>query len=216
MRLRLQVGLLLSVAGCAASPPAPEGIQPNVGIGTQPAATVADNLPPAGLGTLRQDQFTVEMRSGAVQLRVTPLQEWVLRLAAPDTYRRLHGIVSAHRDVRSRNPALAGSEPTWFLVSFFSRDAGQEFHPHDLLLESAGREFRPSEVIPLTPAWGEQRLQQQQPETALYQFDHPIDLNLPLVIRYGVATSHRWQQIIPILQAEQARVMTRAASQPIP
>ena len=38
-----------------------------------------------GLGTLKQDEFTLGIRVGALLVKVTPLNERVIRLAAPDT-----------------------------------------------------------------------------------------------------------------------------------
>lgn len=51
-------------------------------------------LVPAGFGTLKQDQFTVSLRSGPLLLKVTPLDESVIRLSAPDTYQKLHSLAA--------------------------------------------------------------------------------------------------------------------------
>ena len=49
-------------------------------------------LVPAGYGTLIQDHFTLTLESGPLRVKVTPLAESVIRLAAPDTYERLAGL----------------------------------------------------------------------------------------------------------------------------
>ncbi len=133
---------LLTAAACAAPPAEPAG------------APSSATLPPPGYGRLRQDQFTVELRQGLLQIRITPLEEWVLRLAAPDTYSRLHSLAAQHRGAGAEGPASA-SAPSLFLVSFFSREAGVPFQPTDLVIESGGRVFRVAQVRGMTPGWGE-------------------------------------------------------------
>ena len=47
-----------------------------------------DSLP-VGLGTLRQNEVSVTLRRGELQIRVTPLNKSVIRVTTPDTYERL-------------------------------------------------------------------------------------------------------------------------------
>ncbi|HEY8469826.1 MAG TPA: hypothetical protein VIL18_09290 [Longimicrobiales bacterium] len=208
---RLRGLIVLLVAGCAASgappgdDPAPAG-----GVGEVQSGREGIGLVPPGHGTLRQDEFTISLRSGALLVKVTPLAEAVIRLAAPDTYNRLHALAESRR-AEAASAAMADG-PELYLVSFFSYEPDVVFQPEDLQLVQQGRLFRARAVLPVTPGWGKQRLQQQETQSALYVFEPGIDYALPLVVRYGVAESDDWSRIIPVLEEEHAKVRARAAT----
>ncbi len=189
---------------------APSGATPDAA-GT--AGHVAPRAPdplPAGRGTLHQDEFTVALRDEALLVKVTPLSESVIRLAAPDTYGRLHALAESRRVEAA---AAAGhAEPSLYLVSFFSYAPDTRFEPEDLQLLHQGRLLRARAVLPLTPGWGSQLLQQQEVQTAVYAFETGIDPDLPLVVRYGLVESDQWTRILPRLRTERARVRARAGS----
>ncbi len=195
---------LLVLGGCGALPP-PE--EPGL-------ARATAELPPAGFGTLRQDQFTLELRDGAVLLRAIPLEEEVIRLAAPDTYRRLAGLAEQQRvALRERPlPGVGGGSPVLLLVSFFSREPGAVFEPAEVAIESGGQLLRPLRVDGLTPHWGEQRLQAEQPQSAIYLFGSALDMGQPFVLRYGTRSTDAWRQILPLLREERSRARARAAA----
>jgi hypothetical protein len=47
-------------------------------------------------------------------------------------------------------------------VTFFGTQQGEaQFSPQEVIITNAGREFRPVELVPLTPGFGEQRLRQR-------------------------------------------------------
>src|SRR3954468_23560683 len=52
---------------------------------------------PVGFGSLKQDAATLSIRTGALLVKVTPMNEAVIRLLAPDTERRLHALKEAHK-----------------------------------------------------------------------------------------------------------------------
>jgi hypothetical protein len=192
---------------CSSAPPAAQSPSPG-----QPVAGSARTLPPAGYGTLRQDDFSVALQSGAVQLKLTPLDEAVIRLAAPDTYQRLHRLVETRGDQIREKSQLAGlqTDPAVFLVSFFTRDVQAAFQPTEVQLLSRGILYRPLAILPLTPDWGRQQLRQEQSESALYLFEPAIDLNVVFNLQYGSAVTAGWAAIIGVLEAERGRVMSRA------
>ena len=198
-RRLLPFAALLVISGCAAAPepesgPAPTGQESVHAVPSTGEAT----------GTLRQDQFTIPLQVGDVQLRVTPLDEEVLRLAAPDTYRRL---LSLRVEAQKRTEAELGiPAPTLFLVTFSSSETGESFEPTHLTVEAGGRSHRAQRIIPLTTGWGEQRLSGREAQTAVYLFESRIDPFQPFTIRYGADATERWQSIIPFLHREQARV----------
>lgn len=161
---------------------------------------------PSGYGTLRQEDVSLTLATEDLRLMVTPLDPSVVRVTAPDTERRLSGLVAAH--------ALPGESDGsgLFLVQFFSDRPDIRFEPDEVQLTSQGFRMRPSGVIPLTPSWGEHRLRQREPEMAIYRFAGSIDLDSDLVLSYGLRDTSQWGSILPRVQAERARVRSRAAA----
>lgn len=192
----------LLLAGCALA----------TGSGGAPAASAGPAaLPPPGLGTLHQDQISVNMAVGDLRIMITPLAESVIRTASPDTYQRLSGLVAAHRT--EVGASLAGQGPTLFLVSLFTDASGVGFDPQDLQLISGGIRLRPATIIPLTPGWDRHRLDQRQTDQALYVFPAGVDLESDdLVVAYGDQQSTQWREILPRIRNERARVRGRAGA----
>jgi hypothetical protein len=186
--------------GCAS---APEPVQAQT-----PAVSDTVKVVPPGLGTLKQDEFTMGLRSEALLVKVTPLDEAIIRLAAPDTYNRLHALrESRFKDAKART---SSELPQLFLVSFFSYQPDVTFQPEDLQIEHQGRLLRASAIMPLTPTWGKGRLAQQEIATAVYAYTEPFNFELPMTVRYGMFENGEWQRIIPKLQIERGKVSGRA------
>jgi hypothetical protein len=137
-------------------------------------------------------------------VKLTPLEEWVIRLAAPDTYARLSALRSGH-EAALRSSSSTGS-PKLFLVSFYTEGVGLTFHPEDLHVANLGRRHRPLAIRPMTPGWGTQRLGQRQVESAVYGYSGELSLDVDFVSEYRGARSDQWAAILPNLLAEQARV----------
>ena len=166
-------------------------------------------LVPPGYGTLTQDEFTLELESGALQIKVTPLAESVIRLAAPDTYQRLAGLsTSASASLRSR----ARGEGSLFLVTIFSRAPTITYEPENLHIVNGGLRYRPTAIEAITPGWGGQRLRQEEPQIAVYAFDPSIDLEIALTVEYEGARDTSWEGILNRLELERARVRARIGS----
>ena len=109
---------------------------------------------PAGFGTLKQDEFTIQLRSGSqLLIKVTPLNENVIRTAAPDTYQRLHNIAESRRPEAARVAGASG-DLELFQVSFFSYEPDVVFQPENLQITHQGRQMRPAAIVALTPGWG--------------------------------------------------------------
>ncbi|HWV56194.1 MAG TPA: hypothetical protein VNZ57_01870 [Longimicrobiales bacterium] len=199
------VGVLLAHSmACASGASAQPGpLQPAAPVGP----TADDALVPPGLGTLRQDDFTVSLRSGPLLIKVTPLNESVIRLAAPDTYERLHALA----EVRRAEASGSIGSPELFLVSFFSYEPDVQFEPADVELTHQGRLIRAARVFPITPGWGTQRLRQQETQSAIYAFEAEIDFDQSIGIRYRAEENRDWDRIISRLQAERARVRGRGS-----
>ena len=176
------------VAGCSL---ASEGPSPLV-----------EPLPPPGHGTLSQREVSLTLRSGDLQLMVTPLAQAVLVATAPDTYRRLSALAAAYRP--------GAEDGSIFLVSFFSDQPEVRFVPEEVQFQSQGLRVRPRSIDPMTPGWGVGRVGQRATEMAVYLFDRTVDLESDAVLHYGLERSNEWSVILPRIQAERARARARA------
>lgn len=203
-----RAGALIIVAaayGCATAGGA--GTAGSVDAGMTPgAAAAADSLVPPGYGTLRQDEVTVSLLSGALLVKVTPLDEAVIRLLAPDTYDRLHALRTS-REAEAASAMMR--EPELFLVSFFSYEPDVEYQPEDVQVLYQARLLRPVTVLPVTSGWGRQRLGQQETQNAVYAFDEQIDFDQVFTVRYGTAESSGWEAIRTRLRNERGRILSR-------
>lgn len=167
-----------------------------------------DSLVPTGFGTLRQDEITLQLRSGDLLIKVTPLEEWLIRLTAPDTYDRLSALKLTQGRLLEQKVMVA--EPLLVLVQLFSNEPNVTYQPEDILLVNQGLKYRPLAIQPITPGWGTQRLSQQQTQLALYAFEPQIDLAVDLAVEYRDVAAGGWERLVPMLQAEEAKVRARA------
>ena len=175
--------------------------------GGQPAGPAGERvLVPAGYGTMIQDEFTLTLERGALQVKVTPLAESVIRLAAPDTYERLAGLARlSGESLRSQT----GVEPSLFLVSLFSRAPTVRYEPESLHIVNRGLRYRPEAIHAITPGWGGQRLRQEETQIAVYAFDPAVDLEIALIVEYEGARDTSWEGILTRLELERVRVLGR-------
>ncbi|MGQ0815141.1 MAG: hypothetical protein ACT4O1_11830 [Gemmatimonadota bacterium] len=205
-RFRIIAPIILLVCACARQTTAQ---QPTPVSQTSEDST-RKALVQAGFGTLKQDEFTIGIRSGNLLVKVTPLNEQIIRLAAPDTYKRLNALAESRRaDAVARSNSR---QPELFLVSFFSYQPDQEFNPEDVQLDYSGQLLRPAAILPLNASWGKQRMGQQETQAAVYAFGEPLDFELPLVLKYGMEENREWQRIIPKLQVERNKILSRQQS----
>ena len=182
---------------------------------TVPTAEVRDTsdlLVPAGYGSLRQEEIGIRLTVQRLQVRALPLDETVIRLLSPDSYRAMHELVASQRpaiEVASRRTGLRNVS-LWY-VEFFGLEQGEtRFSPMEFIVSSVGREFRPLDIMPLTTGFGQQRLAQRERQSALYVFDPQIDVNQPLTVRYETATSSDWTVSLSKIERERAVVRSRA------
>lgn len=171
-------------------------------------ASPAEPLPPPGYGTLRQEEITLSLTSGDLQVKVTPLAESILVATAPDTYGRLRGLVDVHGP-RARTDAGLDSA-SLFLVSFYSEDQGTTFVPEEVQLRSLGVRLRPAAILAITPGFGDRRLEQRETDMAVYAFPPEVDLESDLVVTYGLVENAGWSVVLARVQAERARARSRA------
>jgi len=174
-------------------------------------------LPPAGFGSLRQDQVGVRFATQAIAVRLIPLDEGVTRLMAPDAYRSL-------RELRTSRSAEIGAAArqggfdsvATFMVTFYGLQPSVRFNPDQLYISSQNVTYRPIGIVPVTPRWSENLIEQGQQAAAIYLFEPGIRVLQPFTVYYGTQGSEAWSESLRLLNTERARVLARAQQQQPP
>ena len=176
----------------------------------QPSLTAQDTVP-AGYGTLRRDDIVVQLSTGTIGIQLLPLEEQVIRLLAPDTYRSLHQLVSSRAAEIADAAQRGGTEhPTLVMVTLLGIVPQARFNPEELSITSRGRLFRPIGIVPLSPTWSSFQLDARQQAAAIYLFEPGIGVREELTVSYQGLTSDAWSRSIRLLDQERARVKARA------
>ena len=176
----------------------------------QPSLAAQDTIPP-GYGSLRRDDIVASFSTGTVAIQVLPLDEQVIRLLAPDTYRSLRQLVQSRADDIAEAAQLANTEnPVLVMVTFLGVVPAARFNPEDLNITSRGRLFRPIGIVPLSPTWGSNQLDARQQAVAIYLFERGISFREQMTISYQGLSSDVWTHSLRLLNEERARVKARA------
>ena len=204
---------LLMLSGCAAGAGSPS---PGSGSSSAPPpAVVGDSagLVPAGFGTLRQEDIALHLQRLGLQIRAIPLDESIIRTLSPDSYRALRDLQRSRRaEILSIERRHGGRPVALWYVAFFGIEQGETpFSPMEFIVTNVGRDFRPLDVIGLSPGFGEQRLRQRETQTALYAFDGRLDASQPLTVAYETAENSEWATILQRIERERSLIRTRAA-----
>jgi hypothetical protein len=207
------------IAGCAtAGPPgaAPATQQGTLQSGRDANRSTSSALIPAGLGTVRQDSISIMLQPEGVRVTAIPLDETVIRVLAPDSYRSLHAVLESKRQQVMQRATVRGiREPQVWYVRFYGLAPDARFVPTDFTVTSGGREYRPFDVIPLTPGFGTQRLQPRELQAALLLFEDGLDVSQTLVVTMGSQRNTDWETILlRTIDPERAAIRARAASRP--
>ncbi len=213
----LSAVLTLSIlVACGASTPVPAQVVPPAGQAGVSGDTLDANWVPAGFGTLRQDDIALKSSpANGLQIRAIPLDERFIRLLSPDSYRALRELQGSKAAqllaVKERNRLPSYS--VWY-VSFFALEQGEtRFSPQEFIIGNSGRDFRPLDIVPLTPGFGEYRLKQREVQSALLVFDGQIDLNQPVTAQLeSVPSVTDWNSVLQRVERERALVRSRAAA----
>jgi hypothetical protein len=168
---------------------------------------------PVGYGTLHQEDVALRIQLPAVLVRAIPLDESVIRVLSPDSYRALHELVASRRaELDERAQRYGVRAPSLWYFSYYGVQPDARFSPEEVVITSAGRVFRPLSIVPLTTGFGEQRLEQRGVQTAIYIFDDGVDVNLPLVVTVQGTPSAGWESNLRRIERERALVRSRAAA----
>lgn len=199
--------LAVALAACGAAAP----------LAAQAVRTAAPDTGgvPAGFGSLRRDEVAVSVQVNGLTLRAIPLEESVIRLLAPDSYQALRAVRVAHAGEIARIASRTGltGVQAWH-VSVFNLQPGEaRFDPHGMQVRSAGRDFRPLDVIGLVRGYDDGRLAQGRTVDAIFVFDGAVALAQPLTVTLGGETSGAWNDdLIARLDRERSATISRAAA----
>jgi hypothetical protein len=176
----------------------------------QDSSAAQGALPPAGFGTLNQDDIAVTLRLEDLEIRVVPLDERILRLLAPDAYVSLSGILKTRAaDIDSISRRNGVAVPGVLFVTFFARRAGARFDPQNLNLVIRNQLARPIGVVRYSANFNAQQLDVRQQATGLFLFEETLPVFEPFTISYGTASSDAWEGKLTRIQRERARVTGR-------
>jgi hypothetical protein len=203
----LELAALCVVAACGpAHPAAAQNGAPG------PAAAQDPSLPPAGFGSLRQDQIGVTLGTPTLRIRVIPLDERVIRLLSPDAYQSLLALRNSRADDIHEAVRNAGRDSAaLFMVTFFGMQQQARFNPDDLLIASQNATYRPIGHVPVTPRFNENLLDAREQAAAIYLYEPSVEILRPFTVLYGAAQSDAWSQALNLLNAERSRVLARAS-----
>jgi len=213
-RTRIGAACLVGLSGLASTLPAQtKPLSAPIGM---PADTLDPNWVPAGYGTMRQDDLALKTSpSNGLQVRAIPLDERFIRLLSPDSYRALRELIASKdaqlQAIQERNRLPSYS--VWY-VSFFALEQGDtRFSPQEFIISNTGRDFRPLDLVPLTPGFGEYRLKQREVQSALFVFDGQIDVNQPVTAQMESSpTVTDWASVLRRVERERALIRSRAAA----
>jgi hypothetical protein len=212
--------LVASVVACGA---APVGTIAATGSPGTPIATTIRSTPdstasawiPVGYGSLRQDDISIVLQPNGVRVTAIPLEEPIIRTLAPDSYHALHAIAEArHDEIVRRGQTRGVRDPKVWYVSFTGLVPDARFVPTDMTVSSGGRDYRPIDVIGLTPAFSEQRVQPREIQRCLLLFDDQLDMSQPVTVTMGTERNTDWEGILQKLETARAEVRARAAGHP--
>ncbi len=178
-----------------------------------PQESQQGELPPAGFGTLGQDDIGIRLRTSDFVVSFIPLSEGVIRLLAPDTYRSMHRLLESKASEIANAARLNGiSNPTVCLVSFFGTQTQARFEAEALTITGQSRLFRPRAFVPLSPSFGDRQVSLRETATAIYIYDEGLRLSDPFTLGYDGVSTSEWERILRALDRERAAVAARAAA----
>jgi hypothetical protein len=174
----------------------------------QPVA--GSDLPPAGYGTLNQDQLSVRLAVSDLEVRFLPLDERVLRLVAKDGYESLRGLATARQaQIDSAGRAAGVASPGLALVSFFALRGDARFDPENVSLFYRNQFYRPVAIVPITANFTGRQLPVRQQASAIYLFELTLPVFEQFAVAYGASQSSIWSEILPRIERERVRVLSR-------
>lgn len=170
---------------------------------------------PAGYGRLGQDDISLRISAGDLEVRFLPLEERVLRLLIDESYRAYRDLRESKRTQIDSVAAQNGiAAPGVALVTFFSARDGVRFDPQDLVLNATGQQFRAVGVIPVSANFTNLQLNTREQASAILLFDRPLPLTQEFTLTYQAYQTDAWRARLTTITREKDRIATRLRSLP--
>lgn len=205
----LSAVVAVAVAACAPQGAGETAPVPSTSAGRTQSDTAG--LVPPGYGSLRQDDVALRLQHFGVTVRLIPLDESVLRVLSPDSYRTLRDLREGRRDaINAIARRVSQRSPSLWYVSFHNQEQGEaQFTPGAIVISNVGRDFRPVDVVPLTAGFGAQRLAQRETQSGILVFDESLDVSQPLSVAYEGAQNMEWGDRLQRIERERALIRSR-------
>jgi hypothetical protein len=145
-----------------------------------------------GTGKLKTEDISITLEGEGLWIRITPLDESILRYTTIDTKRTYTTILKAH-------PEITGDmNQKKFLVLFQGRTEPETyFEPTEFELIQQGNRYKPEKIIPHSQTFDKRVLKfYGTPEMAIYLFSENIDLEFPITFTYKSIESGGWENVI--------------------
>lgn len=201
IRMRVAMALLVGCAGA-------------LGAQAGAATSASAGLVPEGFGSRKQDEIAVKLQNLGLLIKAIPLDEAILRLLAPDSHRALRSIRESRAKQLEAIAARTGVArvQAWY-VTYYTLEPGEaRYEPMDVVLRSGGRDYRPLDVMAVTPGFGEGRVAQRQQQSAIFVYDASIDLSQPVTVLAAGQQSTGWTETLSLLDAERSAVWSRSSA----
>ena len=166
-----------------------------------------DNLP-INQGILSLSNATINLSNGNLQVVFIPLDERVLRLITPDSYRSMQRLLDQQRTALDSAAASAGvATPGIAFVSFQGLAANTRFEPEQLTISYQGQQLRPVAWVALSPTFSNRQLDVRQQVQALFIYRRDIPVRESFTITYLTATSDDWAGRLSRFDQERSRIL---------
>jgi len=157
-------------------------------------------------GVLETDDISVILQGSGLWIRLTPMEEEILRYCTQDTRTTYSKMLENQGGALKKEEA---GEFIKFLVLFQGRSESETyFEPTDLNLNHQGKLYKPVKIIPISSTFDKRILKLYgNPEMAIYAFNKEIDLARPIEFKYKDLSSHKWTEVIKTV--EDSKLMVR-------
>lgn len=143
-------------------------------------------------GRLKTEDISITLEGEGLWIRITPLDEGILRYTTIDTKRTYTTILKAHPDITD------DMKQKTFLVLFQGRTEPETyFEPTEFELIQQGNRYKPEKIIPHSQSFDKRVLKfYGTPEMAIYLFSEKIDLEFPITFTYKSIESRKWESVV--------------------
>ncbi len=154
-----------------------------------------------GSGILETDDISVSLEGEDIWVRITPIDESILRYCTDDTRKMYITILSTHPEITGDLKAKK------FLMHFQGRKEPETyFDPTEFEIIQQGVRYKPLMIIPHTSGFDKRVLPFfGNPEMAIYLFSEEIDFEYSIIFKYKTLENRDWDQIIERIKDAKTR-----------